>query len=1463
MLRLFSGLDPKNRCVAKATNKRVEGAKPKYYRTILIELWGKETAQQCREAYQWLFDRLMIRPITSDPVVTLKVLLLVHKVCQQGPLEAVMQNLPINLLDKIHGAWMEPFPDSSSHPHHTPDLQGSQNHIMMLNSSGVSSGPEDVIVERIDSNSSVLSTSDDQNLKAVIAEYSRFLQAKVSTHSRWELFFQGNWSIDRYLATNMLTLEQAAQIYDPTMSPIHPTVLTSLLDLAPALARLNARLIEPPPDGGQPGCIGSRYFVLYLGVITALIDESWALLSIATHILGRLVLKLYPSRTPSPSPKHQNQHQQQRSRSFGHARSSLRFDIDSLMMESTAADDFDSSPSQSAASLFASTNPMPPYPPQPPETSATFPSGDESEASLRRRRTLASLPSGISEGSDSEGGWGSVTGDQRRSLARVLLAVKERYLMFVRTVRALSDFCRRFESVFPELAHMASPPDVVEDLFSDLPSLVNQPTPTSPRTSRASRATPIVPTPPPQQARPQQAARQQLSPKEGMARTHSPQRGDAGRGGGRFPDFEPPSPRGVAAQRADEAKTASPAVGRREGEGEAGERDKRPGDHAASASLLGLSLAHRSRHNIPSAVVKACDTLSGIELPKSSDRLYLNPFIPDPNQPSLSADGPPVEAGSASEDEFEDLFLQSDTSQPQSQGPSSPKHRPTTAVEDLMDRAVTSPTRPQQPLQEQQKELGVTAVSEQAPPKPAASRPPPPPPPPPPPAHPSLAAQAGHVRSSSAGPVPSVAPAHAPRPQPLEQPPPKKRAAPAVSSPPGVEPKFGPGVLLPLPDGPVGRGKPPEGTSQTASPTPLSSPRPPHVEAGRGGRHLWVQQQQRLPDLGALQQQQQQHHVNKQATMPVGEIMAAAGGGHGHGKAAAVDHPVGRAVMARAPTAPQIVNINVSRPPPPAPIPPLPLPVREARRYSRGSSHNHNNPFSGSQQVSAAPSSQHTPGVQTPARPLHPGGQQHQQQQQGIQGVWAAQHQHHHQQGGGGSPKHGMQLPPPQPPQGELFRNASYGVFDHSARAGGGGHGAGGSPAPSNPFLQQNLAYMDQHAPFGAGQRQRRASQQEMHMHRVSMTPPAVTPRMGQTPHAHVAAGRNAGLMQAAFPTPPNAQQQQQQQHLHHHHHHHQQAAAPQQPHHAHPQPKGARAMPHHAPAQAAPDSPSSNNRVAPELEVDPKEILYERLLGQGATAKVYKGSWRGTEVAVKQLTVALPLNSDDKACTEFNREMAIMMRLRHPNLTLLMGATTKNRPLCVIIEYCSGGTLFELLHGQPQVPLTWRQKIKLATDIAKGMNFLHTCKPQIVHRDLKSLNILLAEPVRSPSDNPLAKVSDFGLSRIKRSAGWGHMTGAAGTYHWMAPEVLTNQQYNEKVDVFSFGIVLYEICSRRIPYEELNLPPVSIGIAVSKGARPDLKRIPIDTPVQIRQLLQMCWAPSPADRPSFETVLAVLKQVS
>lgn len=244
------------------------------------------------------------------------------------------------------------------------------------------------------------------------------------------------------------------------------------------------------------------------------------------------------------------------------------------------------------------------------------------------------------------------------------------------------------------------------------------------------------------------------------------------------------------------------------------------------------------------------------------------------------------------------------------------------------------------------------------------------------------------------------------------------------------------------------------------------------------------------------------------------------------------------------------------------------------------------------------------------------------------------------------------------------------------------------------------------------------------------------------------------------------------------------------------------------------------------------KEINLGRRIGFGGSSEVFIGNYRGTEVAVKKLRI---LEVKDANLKEFKREVSSLSMLRHPNLVLFMGAIAEPNSICIVTEYCAGGTLFNVLHQRQELILTWGLRLRILLEMATGMNFLHTNEPPIIHRDLKSLNILLTDKIEKPTDMTTIKISDFGLSKIifQLDTTKEAMTGQLGTCHWMAPEVIKSTFYTIKADVYSFAIIIWEMCTRTTPYKDMTQQQISFYVTVKKG-RPDKNLIPPNTPVGV-----------------------------
>ncbi|TKY53468.1 Serine/threonine-protein kinase CTR1 [Spatholobus suberectus] len=266
------------------------------------------------------------------------------------------------------------------------------------------------------------------------------------------------------------------------------------------------------------------------------------------------------------------------------------------------------------------------------------------------------------------------------------------------------------------------------------------------------------------------------------------------------------------------------------------------------------------------------------------------------------------------------------------------------------------------------------------------------------------------------------------------------------------------------------------------------------------------------------------------------------------------------------------------------------------------------------------------------------------------------------------------------------------------------------------------------------------------------------------------------------------------------------------------------------------------------DLDIPWSELILKENIGTGSFGTVLRADWRGSDVAVKILKVQ---GFDPGRFEEFLKEVSLMKRLRHPNIVLLMGAVVQPPKLSIVTEYLSRGSLYELLH-MPNVgsSLSERRRLSMAYDVASGMNYLHQMRPPIVHRDLKSPNLLV-------DDSYTVKVGDFGLSRTKANTFLSSKT-AAGTPEWMAPEVIRGELSNEKCDIFSFGVILWELVTLQQPWRQLN--PSQVVAAV--GFMGKRLEIPRHVNPEVAALIELCWATEPSRRPSFSYIMKYLQQI-
>ncbi|KAJ9147469.1 hypothetical protein P3X46_029628 [Hevea brasiliensis] len=199
----------------------------------------------------------------------------------------------------------------------------------------------------------------------------------------------------------------------------------------------------------------------------------------------------------------------------------------------------------------------------------------------------------------------------------------------------------------------------------------------------------------------------------------------------------------------------------------------------------------------------------------------------------------------------------------------------------------------------------------------------------------------------------------------------------------------------------------------------------------------------------------------------------------------------------------------------------------------------------------------------------------------------------------------------------------------------------------------------------------------------------------------------------------------------------------------------------------------------------------FTTILGQGSFGPVYKAVMPGGVVAVKVLA-----SNSKQGEKEFQTEVSLLGRLHHRNLVNLLGYCVDKGQHMLIYEFMSNGSLANLLYNEEELVLGWEERLQIALDVSHGIEYLHEgAVPPVIHRDLKSANILLDQSMR-------AKVADFGLS--KEEAYDGRNSGLKGTYGYIDPVYITTNKFTMKSDIYSFGIIIFELITAIHPHQNL-----------------------------------------------------------
>lgn len=269
-------------------------------------------------------------------------------------------------------------------------------------------------------------------------------------------------------------------------------------------------------------------------------------------------------------------------------------------------------------------------------------------------------------------------------------------------------------------------------------------------------------------------------------------------------------------------------------------------------------------------------------------------------------------------------------------------------------------------------------------------------------------------------------------------------------------------------------------------------------------------------------------------------------------------------------------------------------------------------------------------------------------------------------------------------------------------------------------------------------------------------------------------------------------------------------------------------------------------------LLVNPKLLLIGSKIGEGAHGRVFEGRYGDQTVAIKVLNRGKTPEEGAALENRFAREVNMMSRVKHENLVKFIGAC-KDPFMVIVTELLPGMSLRKYLFSIRPNVLDLNVAINYALDIARAMECLHA--NGIIHRDLKPDNLLLTANHRS------VKLADFGLAREESVTEM--MTAETGTYRWMAPELYSTvtlrqgekKHYNNKVDVYSFGIVLWELLTNRMPFEGMS----NLQAAYAAAFKQERPALPEDISPDLAFIIQSCWVEDPNMRPSFSQIIRML----
>ncbi|CAH8264409.1 unnamed protein product [Arabidopsis lyrata] len=280
-----------------------------------------------------------------------------------------------------------------------------------------------------------------------------------------------------------------------------------------------------------------------------------------------------------------------------------------------------------------------------------------------------------------------------------------------------------------------------------------------------------------------------------------------------------------------------------------------------------------------------------------------------------------------------------------------------------------------------------------------------------------------------------------------------------------------------------------------------------------------------------------------------------------------------------------------------------------------------------------------------------------------------------------------------------------------------------------------------------------------------------------------------------------------------------------------------------------------ANPREVPEYELNPQELQVRK--ADGISKGIYQvAKWNGTKVSVKILDK--DLYKDHETINAFKHELTLFEKVRHPNVVQFVGAVTQNIPMMIVSEYHPKGDLGSYL--QKKGRLSPAKVLRFALDIARGMNYLHECKPEpVIHCDLKPKNIML-------DSGGHLKVAGFGLISFAKLSSdkskiLNHGAHIDPSNYCMAPEVYKDEIFDRSVDSYSFGVVLYEMIEGVQPFHP-KPPEEAVKLMCLEGRRPSFKAKSKSCPQEMRELIEECWDTETFVRPTFSEIIVRLDKI-